>query len=200
MKQTEENKHYKNPFSGVIQVLHTSEVINIFKISERQLIHWCERGLVHPVVDARGPGSRRAYDYFSLLEIGLVKALVDSGVKFQEINQIIKEFYDKSGFEKWFDNFDEFYKTLAEKQKKKFLGHDEEYIKNKLRGARPVGALYWLVLTDGSKKLLVDPLSMGTQDITVIKDILPQATSMIAINLGIIKKNIDREEGKIPVR
>ncbi len=59
-------------------------------ISYRQLDHWDRTGLVHPsLVPARGSGTRRRYSYHDILEVKVIKQLLDFGVKLQRARQAV---------------------------------------------------------------------------------------------------------------
>ena len=59
---------------------------DIVGISYRQLDYWARTDLVRPTLaDARGSGSRRRYSYRDLLELKLVKTLLDAGIKLESI-------------------------------------------------------------------------------------------------------------------
>jgi DNA-binding transcriptional MerR regulator len=53
----------------------TREICRGLDIPERQLIHWAEKGLVEPMVDADGFASRRHYSRDNVFEIAIIKAL-----------------------------------------------------------------------------------------------------------------------------
>jgi DNA-binding transcriptional MerR regulator len=58
----------------------------IVGISYRQLDYWARTGLVRPsLADARGSGSRRAYSYRDLLELRVIKSLLDAGIKLESV-------------------------------------------------------------------------------------------------------------------
>ena len=55
-------------------------------ISYRQLDYWARTDLVRPsLADAKGSGSRRSYSYRDLLELKLVKSLLDAGIKLESV-------------------------------------------------------------------------------------------------------------------
>lgn len=61
----------------------------IVGITYRQLDYWARTDLVRPrVVDAAGSGSRRRYSYRDLLELRVVKSLLDSGIRLQTVRQV----------------------------------------------------------------------------------------------------------------
>jgi DNA-binding transcriptional MerR regulator len=61
---------------------------DIVGISYRQLDYWARTDLIRPsVADAHGSGSRRRYSYRNLLELKLVKTLLDNGIKLESIRE-----------------------------------------------------------------------------------------------------------------
>lgn len=61
----------------------------IVGISYRQLDYWARTDLIRPSLnDAAGSGSRRAYTYRDLLELKVVKSLLDSGIKLEQVRQV----------------------------------------------------------------------------------------------------------------
>ena len=58
----------------------------IVGISYRQLDYWARTDLVRPsVADASGSGSRRQYSYQDLLELKVVKSMLDAGIKLESV-------------------------------------------------------------------------------------------------------------------
>jgi DNA-binding transcriptional MerR regulator len=59
---------------------------SIVGITYRQLDYWARTDLVRPtLVDAAGSGSRRRYSYRDLLELRVVKSLLDAGIKLDKV-------------------------------------------------------------------------------------------------------------------
>lgn len=57
-------------------------------ISYRQLDYWARTDLVRPTLcDASGSGSRRRYGYRDLLELRVVKSLLDAGIKLDKVRK-----------------------------------------------------------------------------------------------------------------
>jgi DNA-binding transcriptional MerR regulator len=55
-------------------------------ISYRQLDYWARTNLVRPsLTDATGSGSRRQYSYRDLLELRVIKSLLDAGIKLESV-------------------------------------------------------------------------------------------------------------------
>jgi DNA-binding transcriptional MerR regulator len=58
----------------------------IVGISYRQLDYWARTDLVRPsLAEAQGSGSRRRYSYRDLLELKVVKTLLDAGIRLESI-------------------------------------------------------------------------------------------------------------------
>jgi DNA-binding transcriptional MerR regulator len=61
---------------------------DIVGITYRQLDYWARTNLIRPsLADARGSGSRRRYSYRDLLELKLIKTLLDDGIKLESIRE-----------------------------------------------------------------------------------------------------------------
>jgi DNA-binding transcriptional MerR regulator len=61
----------------------TAEIVGI---TYRQLDYWARTDLIRPeLADAKGSGSRRRYSYRNLLELKLVKTMLDSGIKLESV-------------------------------------------------------------------------------------------------------------------
>tara|TARA_Y100000590_G_scaffold37639_1_gene40532 strand:- start:36 stop:521 length:486 start_codon:yes stop_codon:yes gene_type:complete len=64
----------------------TAEIVGI---TYRQLDHWARTHLVEPsLAAAQGSGSRRRYAYRDLLELKVVKTLVDAGIRLQKVRDV----------------------------------------------------------------------------------------------------------------
>src|SRR6478752_1109555 len=64
----------------------TAEIVGI---SYRQLDYWARTDLVTPsLAEARGSGSRRLYSYRDLLELKVIKTLLDAGLKLESVRQV----------------------------------------------------------------------------------------------------------------
>ena len=71
---------------------------DIVGISYRQLDYWARTDLIRPsVADAKGSGSRRRYSYRDLLELKLVKTLLDDGIKLESIRAAFGYLRDQLG-------------------------------------------------------------------------------------------------------
>jgi DNA-binding transcriptional MerR regulator len=70
----------------------------IVGITYRQLDYWARTDLVRPTLaDARGSGSRRKYSYRDLLELKVIKNLLDAGIKLESVRTIFAYLRDHLG-------------------------------------------------------------------------------------------------------
>ena len=61
----------------------------IVGITYRQLDYWARTDLVRPsLADARGSGSRRRYSYRDLLELRVIKTLLDAGIRLESVREV----------------------------------------------------------------------------------------------------------------
>ena len=68
-----------------------TKAAQIVGISYRQLDYWARTSLVRPsVASAAGSGSRRAYSYGDLLELKVVKNLLDAGIKLESVREVFR--------------------------------------------------------------------------------------------------------------
>jgi DNA-binding transcriptional MerR regulator len=66
------------------------QVCKLIGITYRQLDYWARTGLLRPsVADARGSGSKRLYSYRDLLELKVIKQLLDAGVSLQSARRAV---------------------------------------------------------------------------------------------------------------
>ena len=67
-------------------------------ISYRQLDYWARTDLIRPTLaDAAGSGSRRRYSYRDLLELKVVKNLLDAGIRLESVRQAFSYLRDNLG-------------------------------------------------------------------------------------------------------
>ncbi len=67
-------------------------VCKIVGITYRQLDYWARTGLVVPSVrDAQGSGTQRLYSFDDLVELRVMKRLLDTGVSLQRVRQAVEE-------------------------------------------------------------------------------------------------------------
>ena len=76
------NESLQDGFSG----RRTAEVVGI---SFRQLDYWARTDLIRPsLTDASGSGTRRRYSYQDLLELRVIKTLLDAGIKLESVREV----------------------------------------------------------------------------------------------------------------
>ncbi len=67
------------------------QVCSIVGITYRQLDYWARTDLLRPsIADARGSGSQRRYSYRDLLELRVIKNLLDAGVSLRSARKAIE--------------------------------------------------------------------------------------------------------------
>jgi DNA-binding transcriptional MerR regulator len=70
----------------------------IVGITYRQLDYWARTELVRPSLqDAKGSGSRRQYSYRDLLELRVIKSLLDAGIKLESVREVFSYLRDNLG-------------------------------------------------------------------------------------------------------
>jgi len=73
----------------------TAEIVGI---SYRQLDYWARTDLLRPSLsDATGSGSRRRYSYRDLLELKVIKSLLDSGIKLEQVRNVFSYVKERLG-------------------------------------------------------------------------------------------------------
>lgn len=73
----------------------TAEIVGI---SYRQLDYWARTDLLRPSMsDASGSGSRRRYTYRDLLELKVIKSLLDAGIKLEQVRNVFHYVKERLG-------------------------------------------------------------------------------------------------------
>lgn len=68
-----------------------AQVCALVGITYRQLDYWARTDLLRPsITDAAGSGSQRRYSYGDVLELKVIKRLLDAGLKLQQARQAIE--------------------------------------------------------------------------------------------------------------
>jgi DNA-binding transcriptional MerR regulator len=66
-----------------------TKAAQVVGITYRQLDYWARTDLVRPsLVDAAGSGTRRQYSYRDLLELRMIKKLLDAGVRLETVRDV----------------------------------------------------------------------------------------------------------------
>lgn len=67
------------------------QVCRVVGISYRQLDYWARTDLIRPsIAEARGSGTQRLYSYTDLVELKVIKSLLDAGVSLQQARRSIE--------------------------------------------------------------------------------------------------------------
>jgi|SRR5688500_7073688 len=74
------------------------QVCKIVGITYRQLDYWARTDLIRPsIADSRGSGTQRRYSYRDLVELKVIKGLLDAGVSLQSARRAIEYLRDHLG-------------------------------------------------------------------------------------------------------
>jgi DNA-binding transcriptional MerR regulator len=74
------------------------QVCGLVGITYRQLDYWARTGLLQPsVASAKGSGTRRLYSYSDVLELKVIKQLLDAGVSLQSARRAVECLRDDLG-------------------------------------------------------------------------------------------------------
>lgn len=72
-----------------VQTFSGTQAAEIVGITYRRLDYWARTDLVRPSgTDATGSGSRRRYTYRDLLELKVIKKLLDAGIRLESIREV----------------------------------------------------------------------------------------------------------------
>jgi DNA-binding transcriptional MerR regulator len=92
------NKEYPMSEDVVEQSYSGKRAAEIVGITYRQLDYWARTDLVKPsLATARGSGSRRLYSYRDLLELKVIKSLLDAGIKLESVRDVFRYLRDNLG-------------------------------------------------------------------------------------------------------
>ena len=81
MTESKRDRAQADGFSG-------RKAAEIVGITYRQLDYWARTDLVRPsLAEANGSGSRRQYSYRDLLELKVVKSLLDAGIRLESVRE-----------------------------------------------------------------------------------------------------------------
>ena len=67
------------------------QVCSLIGITYRQLDYWARTGLLRPsIADAKGSGTQRLYSYTDVLELKIIKQLLDGGISLQRARKALE--------------------------------------------------------------------------------------------------------------
>ena len=73
-----------------------TKAAQIVGITYRQLDYWARTNLVSPsLTAAHGSGSRREYAYSDLLELKVIKNLLDAGIKLENVREVFRYMHNE---------------------------------------------------------------------------------------------------------
>jgi DNA-binding transcriptional MerR regulator len=68
-----------------------TQAAKVVGITYRQLDYWARTDLIRPsLTDAAGSGSRRRYSYKDLLELRVIKTLLDAGINLESVREVFE--------------------------------------------------------------------------------------------------------------
>src|ERR1700678_1944772 len=74
------------------------QVCKIVGITYRQLDYWARTELLRPsITDARGSGTQRCYSYHNVLDLKVIKRLLDAGVSLRQARRAVECLRDDLG-------------------------------------------------------------------------------------------------------
>jgi DNA-binding transcriptional MerR regulator len=74
------------------------QVCALVGITYRQLDYWARTGLLRPsIADARGSGTQRVYSYTDVVELKVIKQLLDAGISLQRARRAVECLRDGLG-------------------------------------------------------------------------------------------------------
>lgn len=74
------------------------QAAEVVGITYRQLDYWARTDLVRPSLrDAAGSGSRRRYSYGDLVELRVIKTLLDAGIKLESVRRVFSYLRENLG-------------------------------------------------------------------------------------------------------
>jgi DNA-binding transcriptional MerR regulator len=85
---------------GIPDGFRGPQVCSLVGITYRQLDYWARTGLLRPsIADARGSGTQRRYSYHDVLELKVIKQLLDAGISLQRARRAVECMRDGLGGE-----------------------------------------------------------------------------------------------------
>jgi DNA-binding transcriptional MerR regulator len=74
------------------------QVCKVVGITYRQLDYWARTGLLRPsITDARGSGTQRCYSYHDVVDLKVIKRLLDAGITLRQARRAVECLRDELG-------------------------------------------------------------------------------------------------------
>jgi len=84
--------------TGPVDGFRGPQVCTLVGITYRQLDYWARTGLLRPsIADARGSGTQRLYAYTDVVELKVIKQLLDAGISLQRARRAVECLRDGLG-------------------------------------------------------------------------------------------------------
>lgn len=184
------------------------EVAELTGLTGRQVLSWTEKALVIPFKESPGVGKKRLYDRTNLLEFALSKILLDMGLGFRRTKNIIGDLRNKGAIKSWATDFSNYHKNYFEKSKAdlhkainklKKEGHSVTYLeeadknfKKPFKPEKPIGILIYYFGNEECTILIPWEIDY-VLNLNMIKEGLTGNQGLILIDIGKIKKAVDRK-------
>lgn len=76
---------------GIKQGFRSSEVANLTGLTQRQIDYWDRTGLFNPsLAQAEGRGSARFYSFLDVVQLKIVKSLLDAGLSTKKLRECLR--------------------------------------------------------------------------------------------------------------
>jgi len=191
----------------------SSEVREILDVSQRKMTHFAEKGLIIPVEDAKGAGSKRLYNYVNLLEFALCQMLFDMELGIHLVKRIISDLRESGDIGVWSRHDKQSYISVTSKTYDETIKKDKkeiscEYFPVDIEATDFTSALYY-IFTDFQamswKKIItiITPLGLNEsikefnkEHFDISGEIL-NSKGMIVVNMGVIRQRVDKGAKKI---
>lgn len=90
-RRTDSSARRDRPGPGADEGYRGAQVCSLVGITYRQLDYWARTGLLRPsIAEAAGSGTQRRYSYRDVLELKVIKRLLDAGLKLQQARQAVE--------------------------------------------------------------------------------------------------------------
>ena len=184
-----------------------SQVAEIVGLTQRQVISWTEKGVIEPQIEARGAGTKRRYTYVNLLEFGLAKHLLVLGFGIQVVKLFLfklsrSRVLGQNAFDAWAEDFPNYWELRNQQGlEQQWEGAGEKATRDLQEAAAahkpegPTGVLFWFFdmgkFMEKEEFLIVPCEPDSAFRLVHIKERLEKSTSVLMVNMGQIKKEID---------
>jgi len=188
------------------------QVSEIVGITQRQVLSWTEKGLIIPIKESTGAGTKRGYNYTNLLEFGLCKKLFSLGIGFRAVKKMINDLRNINLIRDWANDFEKYYMNIFEerkahlnkliKEEKSKDNNDEVKLLNEImtkhyqkpyQPDRAMGVLAYFY-GDRKEQSFLIAWDMGyVINLNIIKQAFSENDSGILVDIGKIKEMIDKK-------